>query len=143
MGRGKAENCRKRFFTGKGHFLKCVLKLKQNFKIIKRNSDNSSGKTHFSCECIFTLDLPSLLPWRYPVVFTVFTGRGLSELPVVSVERGVQPCCWLAHIFATWTFYSLLYRPPTSASSARCPSTSSPSMSRFCLDDVDDDDDDH
>ena len=41
-----------KFITGKGHFLKCVLKLKQNFKIIKRDSDNSSGKTHFSCECI-------------------------------------------------------------------------------------------
>ena len=41
-----------KFITGKGHFLKCVLKLKQNFKIIKRDSDNSSCKTHFSCECI-------------------------------------------------------------------------------------------
>ena len=141
MGRGKAENCRKGFFTDKGHFLRCVLKLKQNFKIIKRNSDNSSGKTHFSCECIFTLDLPSFLPWRYPVVFTVFTGRGLSGLPVVSVGRGVQPCC--AGLLTILQLDSLLYRPPTSASSARCPSTSSPSMSRFCLDDVDDNDDDH
>ena len=41
-----------KFITADGHFLKCVLKLKQNFKIIKIDSDYSSGKTHFRRECI-------------------------------------------------------------------------------------------
>ena len=40
-----------KFITADGHFLKCVLKLKQNFKIIKIDSDYSSGKEHFTCEC--------------------------------------------------------------------------------------------
>ena len=91
-----------KFITGKGHFLKCVLKLKQNFKIIKRDSDNSSGKTHFSCECILHWILRRFCPGD-TLWFSQFSrGRACQDCLFFSVGRGVQPCCWLAHNFATW-----------------------------------------
>ena len=72
-----------------------------------------------------------------PCSFHSFHGAGLVRTACCFCRPGSPTLLLACSQLCNLNLYSLLCRQPTSASSARCPSTSSPSMSRFCLNDVD------
>ena len=118
-----------KFITADGHFLKCVLKLKQNFKIIKIDSDYSSGKEHFTCECflhwIFRRFCPGDTLW-----FSQFSRGGACHTACCFCWAGRPTLLVACSQFCNLSLYSLLYTLQATHISFICPM----SFDKFPLD---------